>query len=125
MTKSQRIIPVYTTPGDLGVYLVYPYLYNPRGEWVGWVTAGREVYSVLGYYVGWLTDDPRIFRRRSYDFSKPRLTPPSPQPRIRVPASVPLPPMMAELSFTTIDVLEEEPRRLSTIDADDMREDMD
>lgn len=125
MTKRRRIIPVYTTPGDVGAFLVFPYLYNRSGEWIGWVTKEREVYSVTGHYVGWLTDDPRIFRKRSYDFSKPRRTPPPSPPRIRVPASTPLPSMMSEVSFTTVDVLEEEPHRLSTIDAADLREDMD
>jgi hypothetical protein len=32
--------------------------------------------------------------------------------------------MMAELSYSNIDVLEDEPHRLSTLDADDLREDM-
>jgi hypothetical protein len=95
------------------------------GEWIGWVTSDREVYSVSGSYVGWVTDDPRILRKRSYDFSKPRIAPPPPPPRIRVPASVPLPPMMAELSFTHIDVLDEEPEKLGTIDSDEFKEDMD
>lgn len=125
MTKTRRLIPIYTTSGDVGAYLVYPHLYNRRGEWIGWVTTDREVYSVLGNYIGWLTDDPRILRKRSYDFSNPRKTAPAPQPRIRVPATSPLAPMMAELSFTTIDVLEEEPDRLSTLDFDELREDMD
>ena len=125
MSAQKRLIPIYTTRGDLGAYLNYPYIFNRAGEWIGWVTRNREVYSVLGNYVGWITDDPRILRKRSYDFSKPRITPPKPQPRIRVPASVPLPPMMAELTFTHIDVLEEEPERLSTIDYDELREDMD
>lgn len=120
-----KLIPIYTTSGDLGAYLVYPNLYNPAGEWVGYVTPKREVYSVLGHYVGSITSDPRILRKRSYDFSRPRQTPPPPQPRIPVPATVPLPPMMAELSFSMIDVLEYEPERLSTIDFDELREDMD
>ena len=122
---ANKLIPIYTTSGDLGAYLVYPYLYNPLGEWVGYVTPNREVYSVLGHFVGTLTNDPRILRKRSYDFSKPRQNPPPPQPRISLPASVPLAPMMAELSFSMIDILEEEPERLSTIDFDELREDMD
>jgi hypothetical protein len=125
MSSKQRLIPIYTSRGDLGAYLAYPFLHNQQGEWIGWVTRQREVYSVLGNYVGWLTNDPRILRKRTYDFSKPRLEPPSPPPRIQVPATVPLPPMMAELSFTTIDVLEEEPEKLSTVDFDELREDMD
>jgi len=123
--SPKRIIPVYTTSGDVGAFLVYPYLYNQLGEWIGWVTGQREVYSVSGHYVGWLTDDPRILRKRSYDFSKPRLEPIPKPPRIRVPASSPLAPMMAELSYSNIDVLEDEPHRLSPLDSDDLREDMD
>lgn len=123
--QKKRLIPIYTTSGELGAFLRYPYLYNRNGEWVGWVQPNREIYSVLGHYIGWLTDDPRILRKRSYDFSKPRLTPPPSQPRVRVPATVPLAPMMSEITYTHIDVLEEEPHRLSTIDADELREDMD
>jgi hypothetical protein len=122
---AKKLIPIYSTSGDLGAYLLYPYLYNAQGEWVGYVRPNREVYSVLGHYVGKLSNDPRILRKRSYDFSKPRLDPPPPQPRITVPATVPLAPMMAELSYTMIDVLEDEPERLSTIDFDELREDMD
>ena len=120
-----KLIPLYTSPGDLGAYLKYPYLYNPQGEWIGFVTRSREVYSVLGNYVGMLAKDRRILRKRSYDFSKPRLEPPPPQPRITVPATVPLAPLMAELPYTMIDVLEDEPERLSTVDFDELREDMD
>lgn len=122
---AKKLIPIYTTSGDLGAYLVYPYLYNSIGEWIGFVTPKREVYSVLGNYVGDFTSDPRILRRRSYDFSKPRLEPPPPQPRITVPATIPLAPMMAELPFSMIDILEDEPERLSTVDFDELREDMD
>ena len=122
---TPKLIPIYTTSGDLGAYLCYPYLYNQIGEWIGYVTQNRDVYSVLGHYVGMLSNDPRILRKRSYDFSMPRQTPPPPQPRIRVPATVPLAPMMPELSFSMIDVLEYEPERLSTIDFDELREDMD
>ncbi len=125
MAVSQRTIPIYTTRGDLGAYLVYPSLFNPQGEWIGWVTPEREVYSVLGHYVGWLSNDPRILRHRTYDYSKPRLQPPAPPPRIPVPPSIPLPPMMAELPFTIIDVLDSEPEKLSTLDHDELREDMD
>jgi len=121
----KKLIPIYTTSGDLGAYLIYPYLYNPQGEWIGFVKPNRDAYSVLGHYVGTITNDPRILRKRSYDYSKPRLEPPPPQRRITVPATVPLAPLMAELPYTKIDVLEDEPERLSTIDFDELREDMD
>ena len=125
MTKPKRLIPIYTTPGDLGAYLSYPYLFNTQGEWIGWVEPDRDVYSVLGNYVGYLTKDPRILRKRSFDFSKPRKTPPARPNRIPVPVSSPLAPLMSEISYSEIDVLEEEPERLSTLDTDDLREDMD
>ena len=125
MTTTRRLIPIFTTSGDVGAFLQYPYIYNRVGEWAGWVKPNREVYSVLGHYIGILTDDPRILRKRSYDFSKPRVAPPPPQPRVRVPATVPLAPMMAELTYTHIDVLEDEPHRMSTVDFDELREDMD
>ncbi len=58
------LIPVYNSKGDAEAFLEYPYLFNRNGEWVGFVTQKREVYSVLGYYVGFLTNDPRILRKR-------------------------------------------------------------
>jgi len=125
MAKTHRVIPVYTTPGDVGAFLYYPYLYNPQGEWIGWVTSNRDVYSVGGNYVGWINDDPRILRTRNYNYSKPRKEPPDPPGRIRIPASVPLAPMMAELSTATVDVLYDEPERLRTFDLDELREDLD
>ena len=74
-TQQPRIIPIYKSNGELGAYLVYPNLYNHAGEWIGWVTHERQVYSVLGYYVGYLTNDPRIVRRSSED-EMPRKSPP-------------------------------------------------
>ena len=121
----KRPVPIYSTPGDWVSMLVFPYLYNTIGEWIGWVTPDRQVYNVLGIYVGWLTDEPRILRRRIIDGSRPRLEPPTRPARIRPPATVPLPPMMAELPFEIIDVLDDEPDRLHTIDAGELKEDMD
>jgi hypothetical protein len=53
-----------------------------------------------------------------------RRLPPATPPKIRPPASVPLPPMMSGLAFEVIDVLEEEPERLHTTDSGDLKEDM-
>ena len=105
--------------------MIHPFIYSQTGEWVGWITSENDVYSVIGNYIGFLNRDNRILRKRSYDYSNPRKTPPPPQPRVRVPSIAPLPPMMAELPFTIIDVLDYEPHRLSTIDYDELREDMD
>ena len=124
-TSQKAIIPVYTTGGDAGAFLVYPYLYNRNGDWIGWVTPRREVYSVLGYYVGYLTDDPRILRKRATYTLKPRLKPPPIPTRISPPALVPLPPMMSELSHSLVDVLQDEPERLHALDSGEYREDLD
>jgi len=120
-----KIIPIYTSKGDAEAFLVYPYLYNRLGEWIGWVTPHREVYSVLGYYVGEITSEPRILRKRVVDPPKPRKRPPAPPPKIAPPATVPLAPMMRELSYETIDILLDEPERLHTADAGELREDLD
>jgi hypothetical protein len=109
-------IPIYTTPGDWSAIMLYPYLYNTMGEWIGFVTREQHVYDVDGIYVGWITDEPRIL---------PRTTPPEHPDRIRLPATVPLPPMMAEIPFEIVDVLFEEPERLHTTDTGEFKEDMD
>jgi len=126
MTHNQpRIIPIYSSRGEVDAYLVFPYLFNRSGEWIGWVTPQREVYSVLGNYVGFLTNDPRIVRRRSDDATKPRMKgPPRPQ-RIVTPANAPLAPLMSDLSQSLVDVLVEEPERLHTVDTGEFREDLD
>jgi hypothetical protein len=104
--------------------MVFPFVFNTQGEWVGWVTPDRQVYDVDGLYVGWLTTDPRVLRRRTYDQPVPRKTPPVAPERIRPPATVPLPPMMADLPFENVDVLLEEPERLHTTDTGELKEDV-
>lgn len=123
--KTKPLIPVYITKGDVEAFLLYPHLYNRSGDWIGWVTPAREVYSVLGYYVGYLSNDPRILRKRATSTLKPRLDPPAHPPRIRVPATVPLAPMMSELTYSVIDVLQEEPERLHTVETGEFRDDLD
>ena len=125
MFDRDRPIPIYSTPGDCEAFLYYPNLFNLSGEWVGWVTEKDEVYSVYGAYIGWITKEPRILRKRTYDYDKPKLSPPNAPKKMSVLGTVPLPPMMAELSFDTIDVLFEEPERLSTMDVGEFRPDMD
>lgn len=123
--NQQRIIPIYTSRGEVEAFLAFPYLFNRSGEWIGLVTPKRDVYSVLGTYVGYLTDDPRIVRKRADDAIKPRLRmPPSPG-RIAIPATTPLAPMLRELTHSLVDVLVEEPERLHTMDSGELREDLD
>lgn len=119
------LIPIYTSKGDAEAFLVYPYLYNRTGDWIGFVTPKKEVYSVIGYYVGTLTNEPRIVRRRSTDSLRPHLQPPPKPQRVYPPATVPLAPMMGDLTLSLIDVLMDEPERLHTIDSGEQRQDMD
>ncbi|OGO15744.1 MAG: hypothetical protein A2Z14_01450 [Chloroflexi bacterium RBG_16_48_8] len=103
--------------------LVSPNLYNMSGEWIGWITPEKEVFDVDGYYVGWLSEDMRILRKRSLTQMDRRKTP-RPPGRIRAAATMPLPPLMAELPYSVVDVLEEEPNRLHTTDTGELKEDM-
>lgn len=123
--SQHRIIPIYSSRGEVEAFLVFPYLFNRNGEWIGWVTAQREVYSVMGYYVGSLTNDPRIVRKRSDDALRPRLKPPPHPGRINIPATLPLAPLMSDLTHSLVDVLVEEPERLHTVDSGELREDLD
>jgi hypothetical protein len=120
----RRIIPIYSSRGEAEAFLVFPHLYNRSGEWIGWVTPKREVYSVLGYFVGDLSDDARILRKRVED-EKPRLQPPSPPTRIVTPISVPLAPLMKDLPFNLVDVLQDEPELLHTLDSGELKQDID
>jgi hypothetical protein len=123
--STNPIIPIYTTAGDAEAFLQYPYLFNRNGEWIGFVTPKREVYSVLGEYVGTLTNDPRIVRKRATSTLKPRLPVPPAPAKIRIPSHIPLAPMMPELTHSLIDVLQDLPERLHTTDSGDSREDLD
>jgi hypothetical protein len=123
--NQQRIIPIYTSRGEVDAFLCFPYLYNRAGEWIGVVTPQREVYSVLGNYVGFLTNDPRIVRKRAADDIKPRLKlPPAPR-RLNIPANTPLAPLLSDLTHSLVDVLVEEPERLHTADSGELRDDLD
>ncbi len=123
--SEHRIIPIYNSRGEVEAFLVFPYLFNRTGEWVGCITPQREVYSVLGNYVGKLTNDPRIVRARTDDTIHPRLKVSPPPGRITTPATVPLAPMMSDLTHSMVDVLLDEPERLHTVDSGELREDMD
>ena len=123
--SQHRIIPIYSSRGEVEAFLVFPYLFNRSGEWIGWVTPQREVYSVMGYYVGALTRDPRIVRKRSEDGFQSRQKCPPPPRRLITPATLPLAPLMSDLPHSLVDVLVEEPERLHTVDSGELREDLD
>lgn len=117
MPEKNRPVPLYTTSGSLGGFLYDPNIFNSDGEWIGWVTANQEVYSVFGSYVGWLDKGYRILRKRAEDDDHPNQTPPPAPLKFVPPALVPLPPLMGEISPSNIDVLEERPELLPTRDS--------
>jgi hypothetical protein len=126
MAQNQsRLIPVFSSRGETDAFLVFPNLFNRGGEWIGFVTSTRDVYSVLGVYAGTLTNEPRIIRKRATNTFKPRLNPPPHPGRIPVPAVVPLAPLLSDLTSSQVDVLAEEPERLHTLDTGELREDLD
>ncbi|MBN2043965.1 MAG: hypothetical protein JW757_02995 [Anaerolineales bacterium] len=125
MKKNKTLIPVYSSKGDTEAYLQYPYLFNCQGDWIGFVTRDREVYSVYGQYVGWLSNDPRILRKRSYSYDKPKITPPPKPKKLVVPALGPLAPLMAELTYDVVDILQEWPDQLPTLDHGEHKKDLD
>ena len=127
MTEQTQpvLIPLYNSKGDVDAFLFYPYLFNRNGDWVGFVTPKRYVYSVLGIYVGYLSNDHRILRKRATSTLKPRQQVPPRPKRISPPSHSPLAPLMSELTYSTIDVLLEEPERLHTTDGGEQREDLD
>jgi hypothetical protein len=126
MSQGQaRIIPIYSSRGEVDAYLVFPYLFNRSGEWIGWVPPQKEVYSVLGNYVGFLTGDPRIVRKRTEDTTRPRRKVPPVPRRLNTPAHTPLAPLMSDLTQGLVDVLVEEPERLHTVDTGELRNDLD
>jgi hypothetical protein len=112
--------PLYTSRGAWAGLLMDGYLYNPQGEWIGWVEHDGAVYSVAGQFVGALSRDFRVLRKRSLDEpgGRRRRPPALPAAPIAVPANIPLPPLLAEIGFDTVDVFEEMPELLHTVDAD-------
>ncbi len=114
--------PIYTTSGDWAAMLIGRYLYATTGEWIGWVDAEGLVFSGHGEYVGWLARDFRVLRKREGGPDHPRRDPPPRQPRIKLPASVALPPMMAGLGYDTLDVFEEAGYRLDPTDMDQVQD---
>jgi len=120
------IHPIYTTRGEHVAFFDNGHLFNLSGEWIGFVdTKTGYVYSVLGEYVGYFSKDGRILRKRAMDDTIAKRNPPPPLPRRSVPSGVPLPPMVADLNYDTVDVFEDMPERLHTMDSGELKDDMD
>ncbi len=113
---------IFDTRGDWHATKFADFLFNTRGEYIAFVEDG-EVYTREGEWVGRLSKDGRILRKRSERARELRRTlPPVPPKPDKLPARAPLPPMMAELNFSTVDVLDEDPDVFKRIS--DLRPDM-
>ncbi|MFO7320975.1 MAG: hypothetical protein DIU68_004545 [Chloroflexota bacterium] len=98
---------IFDTRGDAHGVKLGPYLYDMRGEYIGYVRGEEyDVYTASGEWIGNLYPDGRIVRKRNYQRRPLDVNRPAPQPRIRITARVPLPPMAADLGFDKVDVLE-------------------
>lgn len=98
--------PIYRTDGAWVAVYKTGHLFNIDGEWLGFVI-GRKVYDPQGEYLGFLSDDRRLLRKRVQRETMTRKEPPPVPDRPRVPATMPLAPMLRELPFHIVDVFEE------------------
>lgn len=98
---------IYATNGEWVALVDQGNLYDTMGEWIGWLD-GKDVYTRDGEYAGYLSNDRRILGERIRKQLPLRPAPPAP-PKIRPPASVPLPPMFSELPWHLVDVFDERP----------------
>jgi len=113
---ADKPIFVYNTAGDWLATVIPPHIFDTRGEYIGFVEE-VAVYTRDGEWVGNLSKDGRILRKRAGQrkplHPKPLAKPPKPS---NLPGRSPLPPQNAEISYDTVDVLEEDPevfKRLS------------
>jgi hypothetical protein len=115
---------IWNTYGDWVATLIEGHLYDLRGTWVGWVEENKDVYKGDGEWLGKLSDDRRILRKRTASRRPLREDiPDQPEEKPDLPVRAPLPPTFAELTFSDIDVLEEDPDAFKQIS--DLKPDMD
>jgi hypothetical protein len=100
-------IVIYRSDGEWTAVVCDGNLFDTMGEWIGWLD-GSDVYSLEGEYLGYISPDKRLLRQRVLPYRKRRI-PPTKTPEFVPPLTIPLAPMFAELSYSVIDVFEEEP----------------
>jgi len=105
------MVPIYRTDGEWVAVYLEGNLFNIDGEWIGF-NVGRDVYNPGGMYLGYLSDDRRLLRKRTRPRDYPRLTPPPRPKRPKIPANMPLAPMLRSLPHQIIDLFEEYPDQL-------------
>lgn len=112
---------IFDTHGDWHATKIGNVIWSSRGEYIGYVE-GEDVYKRDGEWIGRLSKDGRILKKRS-EMRRELHPNPLPAPaKPQLPARAPLPPMMAELNFSTVDVLDEDPDIFKKIS--DLRPDM-
>lgn len=114
---------IFDTRGEWHATKIGIFIYDTRGEYVAFLE-NEDVYKRDGEWMGRLSKDGRILRKRTElrrDLHPNPLSRPA-RPN-NLPARSPLPPMMAELDFSTVDVLDEDPESFKRIS--DQRPDMD
>lgn len=109
-----KIVPIYRSDGEWVAVYANGHLFNVDGEWLGFVN-GRDVYDPGGRYLGFLSNDKRLLRKRTRPDGIERLTPPARPGRPKIPASMPLAPMLRALPHQIIDMFEEYPEQLMYI----------
>jgi hypothetical protein len=113
-TPPAKPIFLYTTAGDWQGTIIDGFIFDPRGDYIGWVqTADKTtaLYTFDGEWVGDLYKDGRIVRKRAGKVRPLHDNPPK-KPKAKpsnLPARAPLPPQTVELGYDSIDVLEEDP----------------
>jgi hypothetical protein len=116
------MIQIYRSDGEWVAVFEDGHIFNVDGEWLGFVI-GREVFDSAGLYMGFLSDDKRLLRKRTLSRKPPHFEPPERPKSPRIPASMPLAPMLRQLPHQIIDLFEEFPERL--IYVSETRQDMD
>lgn len=129
MSKKRRApdpnkpVFIFDSHGEWHATKIGNAVYDTRGEYVAYLE-GEDVYKRDGEWIGRLSRDGRILRKRTEIRRELHPNPPPRPPKPeRLPPRAPLPPMMAELNFSTVDVLDEDPQIFKRIS--DMRPDMD
>lgn len=116
---------IYNTAGDWMGTLVGAHLFDQRGDYIGFCEgAEKNVYTRDGEWVGRLSKDGRILRKRAGQ-RPPLHASPLADPKVKkanLPGRAPLPPQNAELSYDTVDVMEEEPEIFKAVS--DRRKDL-
>ena len=106
---AEKPVFIFDTRGDWHATKLGAFLFSSRGDYVGFIE-GEDVYRRDGEWLGRLSKDGRILRKRTerHDYLHAQIPPAPPRPA-NLPARAPLPPMLAEITYSIVDVLDEDP----------------